>query len=177
LVSSELESAGLDDERLNRRLEVLADLIVRRRDAGFPKALDHAELEAAYRFFGNTRVTPEAISFAAFPAECTTRTEYKRVLVVRDTSQFVFGGEKKSAGSGRLIRLGQGFSVTSRSGRRRTGNASRLGSWVSRRSSAWTNRSASRSRETLTIAANPQDGAGGSKVRGSGSPAERARFT
>lgn len=35
--------------------------IVDRPTESFPKALDDAELEAAYRFFGNGQVTPDAI--------------------------------------------------------------------------------------------------------------------
>ena len=60
-VSVEFSDAELGDERLNRRLRLLADRLGERPDASFPKALDDAELEAAYRFFGNERVTPEAI--------------------------------------------------------------------------------------------------------------------
>jgi hypothetical protein len=54
LLSEELGDAELGDERLNRRLGILADLVAQRPDAGLPKALDDAELEAAYRFFGMT---------------------------------------------------------------------------------------------------------------------------
>ena len=57
----ELADADLGDARLSRRLTGLASSLADRASEGFPKALDDAELEAAYRFFGNERVTPEAI--------------------------------------------------------------------------------------------------------------------
>ena len=60
-LSFELGDADLGDARLNRRLGLLADRLADRPDASFPKALDDAELEAAYRFFGNDSVSPEAI--------------------------------------------------------------------------------------------------------------------
>jgi hypothetical protein len=51
----------LGDGRLNRRLGLLVDSLAKRSAESFPKALYDAELEAAYRFFGNEQVTPEAI--------------------------------------------------------------------------------------------------------------------
>lgn len=51
----------LGDTRLNRRLIGLADRVADRPGESFPKVLDDAELEAAYRSFGNDQVTPEAI--------------------------------------------------------------------------------------------------------------------
>ena len=60
-ISAELSDAELGDERLNRRLGLLADRLADRPGESFPKALDDAELEAAYRFFGNERVSPEGI--------------------------------------------------------------------------------------------------------------------
>jgi len=53
-ISDELCDAELGDERLNR-LGLLADALGERPGASFPKALDDAELEAAYRFFGKPR--------------------------------------------------------------------------------------------------------------------------
>jgi hypothetical protein len=108
-LSSELEGAELGDERLNRRLGMLADQVAQRPDAGFPKALDDAELEAAYRFFGNERVTPEAILAPHVRQTAKRASEHARVLVVHDTTQFEFGGQKRREGLGRLIRPGQGF--------------------------------------------------------------------
>ncbi len=103
LLSEELGEAELGDERLNRRLGILADLVAQRPDAGFPKALDDAELEAAYRFFGNDRVTPEAILAPHLRQSARRAREHERVLVVHDTTQFEFGGQKKREGLGRRL--------------------------------------------------------------------------
>jgi hypothetical protein len=109
LLSEELGGAELGDERLNRRLGILVDLVAQRPDAGFPKALDDAELEAAYRFLGNGRVTPEAILAPHLRQSARRAQEHERVLVVHDTTEFEFGGQKQRAGLGRLLRPGQGF--------------------------------------------------------------------
>jgi hypothetical protein len=107
--SEELAGAELGDERLNRRLGLLADAVAAAPGVGFPKALDDAELEAAYRFFGNERVTPEAILAPHLRQTAQRAARLSRVLVVHDTTQFEFGGQKKREGLGRLIRPGQGF--------------------------------------------------------------------
>lgn len=109
LPSEELAGAELGDERLNRRLGLLANALGDAPGTGFPKALDDAELEAAYRFFGNVRVTPEAILAPHLRQSARRAGAHARVLVVHDTTQFEFGGQKKREGLGRLIRPGQGF--------------------------------------------------------------------
>jgi len=107
ILSEELSDAELGDERLNRPLGILADLVAERPDAGFPEALDDAELEAAYRFFGTDRVTPEAI-LAPHLRQCARRaSEHEQVLVLHDTTEFEFGGRKKREGLGRLISPGR----------------------------------------------------------------------
>src|ERR1700694_2633596 len=105
-LSAERDGAQLGDERLNRRLGILADLVAQRPDAGFPEALDDAELEAAYRFFGNDRVTPDAILAPHLRQSARRAREHERVLVVHDTTQFEFGRQKRREGLGRLIRPG-----------------------------------------------------------------------
>ncbi len=109
-ISVELSAADLGDERLNRRLGLLADQLAERSGESFPKALDDAQLEAAYRFFGNDRVSPEAILAPHFRQSARRAAGYERVLVVHDTTQFDFPGNVKRKGLGRLIRAAaQGF--------------------------------------------------------------------
>ena len=109
-ISAELSEADLGDERLNRRLGLLADQLARQPGESFPKALDDAQLEAAYRFFGNERVSPEAILAPHFRQSARRASEHERVLVVHDTTQFDFPGNSKREGLGRLIRpAAQGF--------------------------------------------------------------------
>src|SRR5579884_1676326 len=109
-ISAELGEADLGDERLNRRLGLLADQLAARPGESFPKALDDAQLEAAYRFFGNDRVSPEAILAPHFRQSARRAAERERVLVVHDTTQFEFPGNSKREGLGRLIKpAAQGF--------------------------------------------------------------------
>ena len=105
----ELADADLGDARLNRRLSSLAESLSDRAAEGFPQALDDAELEAAYRFFGNERITPEAIYAPHFRQSAKRASGHKAVLVVHDTSQFEFQGDSPREGLGRLVNPGQGF--------------------------------------------------------------------
>jgi hypothetical protein len=108
-MSAELSDAELGDERLNRRLGLLADRLAERPGESFPKALDDAELEAAYRFFGNARVSPTAILGPHFRQSARRAAAHAHVLVVHDTTEFEFSGQAQRPGLGRLLRPGQGF--------------------------------------------------------------------
>ncbi|HTA17763.1 MAG TPA: IS4 family transposase [Polyangia bacterium] len=108
-LSAEFSDADLGDVRLNRRLGLLAGRLGERPGESFPKALDDAELEAAYRFFGNDSVSPEAILAPHFRQTARRAAKHERVLVIHDTTQFEFPGNSKREGLGRLIHPGQGF--------------------------------------------------------------------
>jgi hypothetical protein len=108
-LSSEVAEADLGDARLTHRLGGLVDALASRPGESFPKALDDAELEGAYRFFGNPKVTFEAILAPHFRQTARRASSHRDILVVHDTTQFEFGGDKKREGLGRLIRPGQGF--------------------------------------------------------------------
>jgi hypothetical protein len=86
------------------------DSLAERSAESFPKAFDDAELEAAYRFFGNDQVTPEAILAPHFRQSVRRAAELPRVVVPHDTTQFEFSGQTKRQGLGRLIKpSAQGF--------------------------------------------------------------------
>jgi hypothetical protein len=108
-LSAEVVDADLGDQRLTKRLGGLVDALASRPGESFPKALDDAELEGAYRFFGNAKVTPEAILEPHFRQTARRAAAHRNVLVVHDTTQFEFGGATHREGLGRLIRPGQGF--------------------------------------------------------------------
>ena len=109
-VSAELADADLGDVRLGKRLCSLAERLAARPAASFPKALSDAELEAAYRFFGNDAVTPEAILAPHFRQTARRASSLPQVIVVHDTTAFEFGGQTKRRGLGHLIRpAAQGF--------------------------------------------------------------------
>jgi hypothetical protein len=103
-MSAELAGAELGDARLSKRLCSLADRLAARPSASFPKAFDDAELEPAYRFFGNDEVTPEAILAPHLRQTARRAAEAARIIVVHDTTAFEFGGQSKRAGLGHLIR-------------------------------------------------------------------------
>lgn len=109
VLSTEIEDAELGDERLTHRLGLLVDSLADRAGQSFPKALDDAELEGAYRFFGNAKVTPDAILAPHFRQTAKRAARHQDVLVVHDTSQFEFNGESPREGLGRLVNPGQGF--------------------------------------------------------------------
>src|SRR5216110_3955860 len=92
-LSSEVAEAELGDARLTQRLGLLMDQLADQAGESFPKALDDAELEAAYRFFGNTKVTPEGILAPHFRQTARRASGRGDVLVVHDTTQFEFGGD------------------------------------------------------------------------------------
>ncbi len=109
-LSEEFVGAQLGDERLNRRLDRLADQLAERATESFPKALsDESQLEAAYRFFGNSRVKPEAILEPHFVSSAERASALSSILVIHDTTEFEFGGNAEREGLGRLLRPGQGF--------------------------------------------------------------------
>lgn len=109
-ISAEFGDADLGDARLNRRLGALAGKLANRPGASFPRALDDAELEAAYRFFGNAKVTPEAILAPHFRQSSRRASRCGRIIVAHDTTAFEFGGTSKREGLGHLIKpSAQGF--------------------------------------------------------------------
>jgi Transposase DNA-binding len=109
-LSTELADADLGDARLSRRLRQLVGSLAERPAESFPKVLDDAELEAAYRFFGNVQVRPGAILAPHFRQSARRAAELSRIVVAHDTTQFEFGGQTKRKGLGRLINpSAQGF--------------------------------------------------------------------
>ncbi len=109
-LSSELGDADLGDARLTRRLGRLADRIADQPGESFPNVFDDADLEAAYRFFGNEGVGPDAILAPHFRQSARRAAGLPRIIVAHDTTAFEFGGQTKRAGLGHLIRpSAQGF--------------------------------------------------------------------
>jgi hypothetical protein len=90
-VVTELGAAGFSDRRLAVRLQGLAERLVLKPDASFPQALrNSAELEAAYRFFGNVAVTPDAILDGHFKGVRQRCEREGTVLAIHDTTVVSF---------------------------------------------------------------------------------------
>lgn len=98
-VVDELRAGRFKDQRLAIRLGGLAERLVSKPNASFPSALrGSAELEAAYRFFGNVAVTPEAIldgHFAGVRKRCEMEST---VLAIHDTTAISFRHDGRRRG-------------------------------------------------------------------------------
>lgn len=98
--AQELGGGFFGDARLSRRVVSLAERMARRPDASFPKALDGAELEAAYRFFNNRKVTAQAI-LAPHVRATVGRAQGEVMLALHDTTTFSFRPDGGREGLGR----------------------------------------------------------------------------
>lgn len=104
-VVRELRAGSFKDRRLAARLGALAERFVANPSASFPKALvGSAELEGAYRFFGNGAVNPEAILAGHFEGLRGRAAEEDTVLALHDTSVITFrhDGERRGDDDERL---------------------------------------------------------------------------
>ena len=75
----------------------------------FPQVFNDAELEAAYRFFGNVAVTPDGVLGGHYDATRASAAKEASVIVVHDTSTFAFDPTGEREGLGRVRSLGQAF--------------------------------------------------------------------
>ena len=109
-VAEELGRGKFRDRRLSRRLERLASRLGANPSLSFPKALaGGAELEGAYRFFGNPLVTPELILSGHFDATRERCGAEETVLVVHDSTTISFREDGQRRGLGRLRTSSQTF--------------------------------------------------------------------
>jgi hypothetical protein len=97
-LEAEVANENFLDPRLTARLEKLVRAVSKNPAAAFPKLLGDAELEAAYRFFANVRVTPKDIlrpHQEATRARCVGRDV---VRVLHDTTEFAYRRDGKRRG-------------------------------------------------------------------------------
>ena len=100
-IAAEFADADLGDQRLNRRLRTIAVAAEGNPSASLPEqAGSVAALEATYRFYSNGRVTPDAVFAPHQRATIRRALEETNVLVIHDTTEFRFGGEKERDGLG-----------------------------------------------------------------------------
>jgi hypothetical protein len=107
-IRDEYDDANLGDERLNRRLERLAEQLAKAPATSFPKAAaSDSELEATYRFLGNDRVSPGEI-LGPHVRRTLARMAIvgAAVVVAHDTTEFNFGASERED----LGRVGRGKS-------------------------------------------------------------------
>jgi len=92
-IAGEFAGADLGDPRRNARLLQLAEGAARKPDTSFPKMFSSAELEAAYRFFGNVKVRPAEILEPHFRQTLLRMAAEELTLVAHDTSTLSFNSE------------------------------------------------------------------------------------
>ena len=98
-VVAELGAGGFKDRRLGIRLRGIAERLVSKPDASFPEALrGSAELEGAYRFFGNVAVTPDAILDGHFTGVRKRCDSEDVVLAIHDTTAISFRHDGRRRG-------------------------------------------------------------------------------
>jgi hypothetical protein len=102
--AQELESVALGDQRLKQRLVRLVHDLALRPESSLPQAsASWAATKAAYRFFDNDRVLPQAIGTAHQQATCARLPESGALLVVQDTTLLDFTRHPATTGLGHLI--------------------------------------------------------------------------
>jgi hypothetical protein len=107
-LAQEVANSNFADERLNKRLKALIAGLGADPTQSLPRAFDSAGLEAAYRFFGNHRVTPEDIlapHIEATKARCATQGTF---LVLHDTTAFTYRYDGEREGLARIRRSENG---------------------------------------------------------------------
>jgi hypothetical protein len=109
LAEQEAQGVELGDARLERRFGQLMEMMARAPDQSFPHASgdSDAALEATYRFLNNEAVSHEALLAPHHASTLERMRPETEVLVVHDTTEFRFEGDRE--GLGRLQQDLQGF--------------------------------------------------------------------
>jgi hypothetical protein len=106
--SQELRFADLGDQRLNDRLQRLVTALADKPTASVPDALgDWGQTKAAYRFWDNDRVDPDAIRDAHCQATLARLPSDGVVLAIQDTTALSFTHHKAVQGLGYLTKRHQ----------------------------------------------------------------------
>ncbi len=134
-VALDPKAAGLADRRLRDRLALMTEKLAVDPSRSFPDAFTTAELEGAYRFFGNPLVTPDRILGPHFAQTRARADAEPTVLVVHDSSTFAFDPDGARVGLGRVRKSGQAFFghislVLTDDGSRRPLGLAALTTWV-----------------------------------------------
>jgi hypothetical protein len=101
---AEVADGNFSDERLNKRLETVVAELAEDPSLSLPRAFDSAGLEAAYRFFSNQRVTPDAILSSHFDATRKRCDDEGDFLIAHDSTAFSYRYDGDREGLGRTLR-------------------------------------------------------------------------
>ncbi len=101
----EAHASSFKDRRLRNRLATIIGKLAVSPAKSFPDVFSSAELEGAYRFFGNPKVTSDDVLSGHYASIAAQSSAMSSVLVVHDSTVFVFDPEGERAGLGR-VRVG-----------------------------------------------------------------------
>lgn len=99
-LADEVANANFDDQRLNRRLNLVVAALAVNPGVSLPRAFDSAGLEGAYRLFSNHRVMPSQILKPHFEAT-RQRSAGEDFIIAHDSTDFLFRSEGARTGLGR----------------------------------------------------------------------------
>lgn len=109
-IVDDLSTAWFGDPRLTKRMVKASRALSARPSRSFPKTfLSSADLEGAYRFVNNRRVTPDEILVPHHAATAARADEQQLVIVIHDTTEIRYSGSETREGLGPLHGHDQGF--------------------------------------------------------------------
>lgn len=110
-IKDELATANLGDKRLKERMELMLERMSNSPMASVKTAFKGwAEVMSAYRFFDNEKTSVNKILEPHQDATLQRIMNFKRVLLVQDTTELDYSRKKKLAGTGPLSTVErQGF--------------------------------------------------------------------
>jgi hypothetical protein len=110
-LSSDCIEAGFGNKHLSKRYERMLDAIMDQPSESFPTIFNsESELEGAYRFLRNPNVSWQKTLLPHVEATLQRAKSCGSVLVIHDTTEFQFSGEKRREGLGFINQtMNQGF--------------------------------------------------------------------
>jgi hypothetical protein len=98
-IKAELRGAEFGDARLSARLVVLGGRLAASPGFGLPESIGNdSQLECAYRFLSNSRVTPDQMLRPHHGQTYQRIAQRREALAVHDTTELEFGGEREGLG-------------------------------------------------------------------------------
>ena len=87
-ITDEIDACDFGDARLKTRLQLITQRLLEKPNMSIPSACNsRAEMEAAYRFFGNPNVTPDEILNSHASASLARLKQSRIALLVQDTTE------------------------------------------------------------------------------------------
>jgi len=101
--ADEFKEINWGDKRLNERMFSLCDSLSESTESPINQACtDWAETKAAYRFFRNDNISTEQIMSTHREKTAERASKQYTVLVIQDTSYFIYTGHPKTKGLGEI---------------------------------------------------------------------------